>query len=126
MALTAADLAYVNEDGSLVYPTGPCCAWPEERNDKFVFPSEEEIKARIAAKEQKVKASLGDMAKGIVKTTIQAVKKGKLNQEDRDKRYQTCINCPSFIRESKRCSECGCFMEMKTWIAGAMCPLGKW
>lgn len=127
MITSAADLACINDDGSLVYPTGPCSAWPKERNSPPVdFPSEEEVRAMIKNKDPRVKASLGNMAKGFVETTVKLVKNGTLSQSERDARYNKCLQCPSFIRSSKRCSECGCFMEAKTWISGAVCPLAKW
>lgn len=41
-------------------------------------------------------------------------------------RYSICENCPSFISISKQCAKCGCFMHLKTKIAHAECPVGKW
>jgi hypothetical protein len=41
-------------------------------------------------------------------------------------RLQTCEGCDKFEAESSRCTECGCFMKVKTQIASASCPLGKW
>lgn len=77
----------------------------------------------------KVKASAGQMAKGLLKTGMQAVKNGRVTEEIRNERYDTCKACPFFIEDSKRCSECGCFMEAKTWIGGdpdLLCPKKKW
>lgn len=45
---------------------------------------------------------------------------------ERDKRYDLCIDCPEFIRLTKQCKQCGCFMNLKTRLAAAVCPLGKW
>lgn len=42
------------------------------------------------------------------------------------KRLLTCISCPAFSKESKVCSECGCFMIIKTKLPGATCPLNRW
>lgn len=133
MITSAKDLACVNFDGSLVYPKGPCCAWPKERNDTIqVNPVNGQPTVEFASSEilddngQKIKASLGDMAAGMLRTTVQVMRKGKLDQESRDARYSKCLDCDSFIKSSKRCAECGCFMQAKTWVAGAVCPLGKW
>jgi len=73
--------------------------------------------------------SVGKMAKGFMKTAGQALANGKVTREVRDERYATCEACPMFNPESKRCRECGCFMQAKTWIAGdkkMLCPLDKW
>lgn len=70
-----------------------------------------------------------DMAKNLVQTTKQALFNGKVSAEIREERYNTCKACPFFIENSKRCSECGCFMEAKTWVGGdpnSLCPKQKW
>lgn len=41
-------------------------------------------------------------------------------------RWNICLSCPLFIQESKRCSECGCFMEAKVKFTQTECPVGKW
>lgn len=69
------------------------------------------------------------MARGLVKTAAQAVSHGKVSKEVREERYDMCKACPAFIEESKRCSDCGCFMEGKTWVGGdpkQLCPQKKW
>jgi hypothetical protein len=43
-----------------------------------------------------------------------------------DERYSICKNCPQFLKMSKRCKECGCFMKLKTQISSSKCPIGKW
>jgi len=105
-----------------VYPSGPCSAWPEKRH--------KELMGRHAPKHAtKVKASVGDMAQGLAKNIAAYVTGGNVTKVVRDERYQTCLNCPAFIEESKRCSDCGCFMEAKTWInadPNFLCPQKKW
>lgn len=41
-------------------------------------------------------------------------------------RMNICVQCPSFKSDTKRCSECGCFMEAKGRFKNVSCPLGKW
>jgi hypothetical protein len=41
-------------------------------------------------------------------------------------RYKICLECPQFIRTTKQCRECGCFMVLKTKLEDAKCPLEKW
>ena len=43
-----------------------------------------------------------------------------------DSRYKICLECPRLIRATKQCRECGCFMAIKTKLATAQCPIGKW
>ena len=106
-----------------VYPTGPVSAWPEERNKELhAVPGVR----RFAHPKG---PSVGKMAKGLVASAGQAIRHGKVASEIREERYETCKACPAFMKDSKRCSECGCFMEAKTWIGGdpdKLCPLKKW
>ena len=78
---------------------------------------------------KKVEASVGKMAGGLLKTAGQALMNGKVSAEIREERYDTCKACPFFVKDSKRCSDCGCFMEAKTWVGGdpdVLCPQKKW
>lgn len=43
-----------------------------------------------------------------------------------DARYKICTECPSFVAISRQCAKCGCFMHLKTKLANAECPIGKW
>lgn len=121
------------------YPTGPCSAWPLERNEALQAQARAEAVANGARQytagggnvhhATKVKASPGKMAKGLVQAAGSMVRHGKVAAEIREERYNTCKGCPAFIEGSKRCSECGCFMEAKTWVGGdpnTLCPLKKW
>ena len=106
-----------------VYPSGPCSAWPESRNEELLATLNPPKRAT------KVKASSGDMAKGLVQNAGAFLRGGKFSKDVYDSRYNTCKNCPSFIEQSKRCSECGCFMKAKAWInqdPDKLCPLQKW
>lgn len=106
-----------------VYPTGPVSAWPMERHQELATTADQKARAT------RVSASVSKMAQGLLKTTGQALRHGKVSAEIREERYNTCKACPFFIEDSKRCSECGCFMEAKTWIGGdpdTLCPKQKW
>ena len=108
-----------------VYPTGPVSAWPLERQESLLA----QTKTSQGKRATKVTASAGGMAKGLLKSAGQAMRYGKVSAEIREERYDTCKACPFFIEDSKRCSECGCFMEAKTWIGGdpdMLCPKQKW
>ena len=41
-------------------------------------------------------------------------------------RMDICNKCDYFINMTKQCKKCGCFMEIKTRIDNAYCPIGKW
>jgi len=104
-----------------VAPAGPVSAWPRERHDR--------IMAKNDIKRKKGQAGIGKMASGLMRTGAQAIRHGKVSSEIRKERYDTCKACPFFLEESKRCSDCGCFMEAKTWVGGdpdQLCPQKKW
>lgn len=108
-------------------PTGPVSAWPKERNV-----AGEAMKGLVKdpnKKQPSIKASFGQMTTGLGKVALQGIKNGRVAQEVREERYDTCKSCDAFRPDDKRCSECGCFMEAKTWIGGdpdLLCPLKKW
>lgn len=127
------------------YPTGPVSAWPKERvmeviaitrnNHENPQKFDEMMKEasvrhpKIYPPARKVKASGGQMISNFFGTATQAIKSGRATEAVRNERYEICKACPSFIEDSKRCSECGCFMEAKTWVGGdpnQLCPLQKW
>jgi hypothetical protein len=37
-----------------------------------------------------------------------------------------CKACPELIKLTTQCKKCGCFMDAKTELPHAECPLGKW
>ncbi|ADF42390.1 RNA polymerase-like protein [Synechococcus phage S-CBS2] len=133
-----AELSY---DGK--QPLGPCSAWPRDRHEKLMagLPSVVNADGTVdtfmpelasggrVTHAKKVNAGIGKMARGLVRNAGQAIMHGKVSEEIRNERYDTCKACPFFVEGSKRCSECGCFMEAKTWIGGdpnALCPKQKW
>ena len=109
-----------------VLPSGPVSAWPQERNNNLLEAQAEKKSSRLA---KKVKATAGQMTRGAIRNAQQATVNGLVSKKVREARYDTCKSCPFFIKESKRCSECGCFMEAKSWINGdpdVLCPKKLW
>ena len=56
-------------------------------------------------------------------------------QEIAKKRWEICKQCPHLLydetnpdtnKKDGRCTECGCFMNVKTHYATAECPISKW
>ena len=41
-------------------------------------------------------------------------------------RFDICTGCENFISLTAQCKLCYCFMHLKTRIATAYCPDGKW
>lgn len=116
-----------------VAPTGPVSAWPQSRNEElqklFLERAYSDSRPGDVVHDKEIGPSFGQMATGLMKTAGQALRHGRVAEEVRNERYETCKNCPFFIEDSKRCSQCGCFMEAKTWIGGdpdMLCPQKKW
>jgi hypothetical protein len=43
-----------------------------------------------------------------------------------DERLSICKSCPELIELTNQCKKCGCFMNAKTRLQIAACPIGKW
>lgn len=50
----------------------------------------------------------------------------RATEEEASRRYAMCLECPRLIKATRQCRECGCIMPIKTKIADAVCPIGKW
>ncbi len=49
-----------------------------------------------------------------------------VNESVSSARYAICKACPELIKLTKQCSKCGCFMNIKTRMEKADCPMRKW
>ena len=49
----------------------------------------------------------------------------KADQDVVVNRRNLCDGC-EFSTSAYRCTQCGCFMKIKTQLASAKCPIGKW
>lgn len=55
--------------------------------------------------------------------------KGELpfsEEELAQERIKLCEICEHFARTTRQCKLCWCFLDLKTKIAEAECPAGKW
>ena len=43
-----------------------------------------------------------------------------------EERLTFCRQCDRFNATTSRCNECGCYMEYRTLLPFAYCPLGLW
>lgn len=41
-------------------------------------------------------------------------------------RLEICSSCEFYRPNRDRCAKCGCFMNLKTKLENARCPLKKW
>jgi len=46
--------------------------------------------------------------------------------EVKKSRMSMCRSCPFFSKSDIRCKHCGCYLETKTSLKAAKCPINKW
>ena len=51
---------------------------------------------------------------------------GRVAEEVSKERLELCKVCPNYISLTHQCTQCGCFMDAKTKLPNAVCPIGKW
>ena len=51
---------------------------------------------------------------------------GRVSKEVLDERLAICQSCEFFIKLTKQCKKCGCFMRLKGALPHSECPVGKW
>ena len=51
---------------------------------------------------------------------------GRVEEKMASERLSICKACPQYNSVTHQCKECGCFMNAKTKLPNAECPLGKW
>lgn len=50
----------------------------------------------------------------------------KLSEDERNQRFDICLNCEFLFKPTNSCKKCGCFMSIKTYMPKQSCPIGKW
>lgn len=71
---------------------------------------------------QKYKQNLGETRVwDLIKSNTEYV-----SDEESNFRFEICKACPELVKLTKQCKKCGCFMNAKTKLDKATCPLGKW
>jgi ribosomal protein L32 len=51
---------------------------------------------------------------------------GRVEDKLSKERLDICKGCEHLIPVTHQCKECGCFMNAKTKLPNAVCPIGKW
>ena len=76
--------------------------------------------------------AMNEMAKNAISSLWNTAKgaatgKGiKVEKEEAERRLTICRGCPFFRQHDERCSKCGCYMAVKTYLRAEKCPVGKW
>lgn len=76
--------------------------------------------------------SIFDQAKGFINSAKDVVGGAlagdgvTVDESIYNSRMSICRECPLLIKETERCSECGCFMKVKAMFKKTYCPVGKW
>jgi len=50
----------------------------------------------------------------------------KIDDSIKKQRLDSCESCPLFVRQSRRCSQCACFVDVKVTFGREACPVGRW
>jgi hypothetical protein len=71
--------------------------------------------------------SVGTMVISLSKAIKEVAADGQLAPtEQADARIASCEACDYFIPKTRRCVDCGCYLDAKTKILNAKCPRGYW
>lgn len=84
---------------------------------------------RIRAKYVSGAPSLIKQAQTFTTAVVRHVAGGmpQASDDERERRMEICRGCPAFTGgEDPRCSECGCYLKIKTSWALESCPQNKW
>jgi len=63
---------------------------------------------------------------GVTPLDLLNPKARKIDESHAQGRMDICKACPELIQLTDQCKKCGCFMQFKTKLEGAKCPIGKW
>jgi hypothetical protein len=122
----SADAAHLIEDFDRVIAT--IGITPEEAS-KLYADQNQKVKEFFSKNSSEMPSTMS-MAKNLLKQgwdTTRGLLEGKpifVNDETQQKRLNICKTCDQFI--DGRCKSCGCFMEQKTKLEAATCPISKW
>jgi hypothetical protein len=75
------------------------------------------MKSRWQEYKEKNGATILDALNPMTKNVTEAVHNARMD---------ICLSCPELIKLTSQCKKCGCFMNLKTKIEAAKCPIGKW
>lgn len=100
-------------------------------NKEFLKMRMEQARQRQLQSSNKM-PSTGQMIKNlgssVIKNVVSVAQGSNLNlsENDANNRLSICKQCPFFENNSQRCSKCGCYLSVKTYLKAERCPIGKW
>lgn len=50
----------------------------------------------------------------------------RVDKDVAEARFSICKGCEHLTKTTNQCKKCGCLMHLKTQLAAAECPIGKW
>lgn len=66
--------------------------------------------------------NLRDIAIKVLNGELPPLAEGELARE----RMKMCEECIQFRKHIRQCAMCGCFLDLKTKLLGAKCPIDIW
>lgn len=92
------------------------------------------IPASVEQKKEEIPSlpSMTQMAKNVTKSLAKTAGRFiqgmpiKTSSGEANSRLAICRTCTYFRHTDERCSKCGCFMSVKTYLKAERCPVGKW
>lgn len=66
--------------------------------------------------------TLKDIAIKLLKGELPPMAEGELAAE----RLKVCVECSHFKKLARQCDLCSCWMDIKTKMLQASCPIDKW
>jgi hypothetical protein len=69
---------------------------------------------------------LKNKTSSIKSATVDLINVVKVDEDTKTDRMNICLSCEHLFHPTKNCKKCGCFMEAKTWLKSASCPIKKW
>jgi hypothetical protein len=76
--------------------------------------------------------SMIQMAKNVSASLARTAKQAatgqgvRVTKEEAERRLAICKTCQFFRLHDQRCSKCGCYMAVKTYLKAEKCPVGLW
>ena len=115
------------------YDVGPFKDFAEnlKREDTDKVNAIKNIDKMLSSEDNSKYPSAFKMGRNLASDTWKSMKafaRGKEVMTSADKafeRLEICKGC-EFYTEEKRCTKCGCFMEVKTHFEASECPIKKW
>lgn len=74
----------------------------------------------------KLKNRMQQVAQTAKQRSQQAMQAVRVTPEIQAQRMSLCESCEHLYAPTTTCKKCGCFMNVKTWIAMSSCPVDKW